>query len=135
MTLLDQDPGPYNALCGVMPSDYDKRDDSQFWLIHGPTFVFAARTHSMDLARALVLDKLGYGGRVDEVVDHLSARPATRAEVNAVVARTRRRALIFTKPRARQLARIVLRLYRHDVRASGDLSNGGTISDLLDGET
>jgi len=132
MTTLDQDPGPCNALAGVMPSDYDRRDGSQFWLVHGPTFVFAARTHSMDLARALVLDKLGYGGRVDEVVDHLTARPATRAEVNAVVARTRRRALQFTKPRARHLARIVMRLYRHDVRASGDMRDGGTISDLSD---
>jgi hypothetical protein len=127
--LLDQDPGPSNVLAGLMPADYGERDGSQFWLIQGPTFIYAARCHTVDVARALVLDKLGYGGRA-ELADNLSARPATRREVNAVVARTRRRALTITKKNGRRLVPIMVALYRADVRASGDMRDGGTIGDL-----
>jgi len=133
VTLLDVDPGPYNRYTGVMPSEPQVRDGGHFWLIHGPTFTYAARCASLDAARALVLDKLCYSAAdVDRLVDNLAARPATRAEVNATVLLTGRSPLQITKRNGRRLVSLMAALYRADVRSSGDMKDGGHVTDFGD---
>jgi hypothetical protein len=116
---LDQDPGPYNVLGDRMPADPKQRDGSHFWLIHGPTFVFAARCGGVDMARALVLDKLCYSDRA-ELAENLSARPATLAEVQQVVRMTGRPALRVQRNSGRRLVRLLVALYKDDVRHGGE---------------
>lgn len=119
MVKLDQDPGPSNVLVGVMPAELPDRDGARFWLVQGPTFIYGARCYGVDIARALVLDRLGYGDR-PELAENLSARPATAAEVRHVTARTGRPALVLPRSnRARgRVERIAADLHHHDVRAS-----------------
>lgn len=117
MTKLDVDPGPSNALAGIVPAPPEEREPKH-WLVFGPTFVVATHAGSGDIARALVLDKLGYRYR-PWLADGLSARQAAAAEIKAICYKRRVQPLSVKPQTAGKIGGIARAIRREDVRNTG----------------
>jgi hypothetical protein len=117
MVVLDQDPGPSNTLAGVMPSMPEERQGRKHWLVFSCANVYACHTSSSDLARALVLDRFGYGHR-PELAEQLDARQASQGETTAVCRVTHRQPLKVVPSNATRITNLARRLWKEDVRHS-----------------
>jgi hypothetical protein len=118
MSLLDQDPGRSNTLGGFVPSVIEDRDGREHWLVFGPTFCFAAHTSSPDLARALVLDKLGYATR-PHLAEALDARPAAAHEITTVCNRRKQTPLFVGAKRRKRIEALAGMVRRAESRRDG----------------
>jgi hypothetical protein len=117
---LDQDPGRSNTLGGFVPAELEDRDGREHWLVFGPTFVMAAHTSSPDLARALVLDKLGYGTR-PWLAETLDARPAAAHEITAICNRRRMRPLFVGAKRRQRIESLAGSIRVAELRRDGEI--------------
>jgi len=121
MVKLDQDPGPSNTLAGVMPAPLDERRPDEHWLVFGPTLVAACHARTPDVARALVLCRLGYQHR-PWLGTQLTARSATAPEVKAVCSRRSVKPLKVTPKNAKAVMAVVKVLYVDDLKSdAGEL--------------
>jgi hypothetical protein len=118
MATLNETNGPSDALAGVMPAPVEDRDGRRHWLVFDCTSVYACHTSSSDLARALVLNRLGYGSR-PELADQLDARPASQREVTTVCQRKRVKPLQVTPQIAGRVSKIARAIYVQDLHHAG----------------
>jgi hypothetical protein len=102
-----------------MPSLAEERDGRKHWLVFSCANVYACHTSSSDLARALVLDRFGYGHR-PELAEQLDARPASQGETTAVCHRRRIKPLRVTPQNATRIATLARLLWKEDVRHAGE---------------
>jgi len=132
MATLNETNGPSNALAGTMPALVEDRDGRKHWLVFDCTSIYAVHTSSSDLARALVLDRFGYGTR-PELAERLDARPATQGEITAVCQRKRIKPLQVTPRNATRIGRIARVIYVNDLRFAGERSDEGSAAKASSG--
>jgi len=128
MATLNETNGPSNALAGVMPALVEDRDGRRHWIVYEAACnMWAVHTSSPDLARALVLDRLGYGSR-PELAEGLDARPASQAEITAVCHRKRVQPLKVTPKNASRIGKLARLLDLEDRRHGIERQEGRAAS-------
>ena len=125
MATLTETNGRSNALLDVMPALVEDRDGRRHWLVFDACNVYAAHTSSPDLARALVLDRLGYYHR-PELAEELDARPASQAEITAVCHRKRVTPLKVSPKNAGRIGKLARLLDLEDRRHGVERSEGSS---------